>query len=203
MRQSILSFDEYNTIRSFVSAAELNGNSDINNLTTNTCYDAKGNLDRISFMSSKDNPNEFEKFNFDPDSKKYRVVRFYGNKNKTDDDISRNSHQSNGQKSTKSENPKKLGFSFINKSSNNSNSNLHSRTFVNNPNNDYNNNLNISLLRNEAGVSKNTSIENLRNLTEVKEVQERRSICEGYDSNYDNSILIETPKGKNRFLSDD
>ena len=63
--------------------------------------------------------------------------------------------------------------------------------------------MNISLLKNDSN-SRFNSVENLRILEEVKEVKERRSIYEGYDSNYDNSVFIETPRdGKRKLLLDD
>lgn len=165
------------------------------------------NLDKGSVMSYKENPNEFETFNFDRDMHKSKLGKFYGinnlNQNKNTHDDS--SQMSLGQRSLKSERSKKFGFSFLykNPSANNSNSNLNSKTFINN---NEQNNLNVSLYRNENifSKSKNASIENLRNLTEVEEVQERRDYYEGYDSNYDNSNFIETPKeGKNRLIKDD
>lgn len=212
MRENILTFDEYNTILSFGSANDLTGNNLSNNLlsqNSNSHYD-KANLDRISIMSSKDNPNEFETFNFDSDLRKYRMGKFYGSNNLKHSNINQdnisNSNISISQRSIKSERSRKFGFSFLNKNSfgNNSNPNLNSKTFINNAY-DYSSNLNVGLYKGNEN-SKNASVENLRNLAEVKEEKEkeRRTMYEGYDSNYDNTVFIETPKeGKNNLLVED
>jgi hypothetical protein len=210
VRQSILSFEEYNTTLSLGSGNDLSlsGNLNINrnNYKSTASYETKGNLnlDRFSIISSKDNPNEFEKFNFESEEKKYKIGKFYGNGstlniNKDYNDIST---KNNNQIYKINERDKKMGLSFVKNSSTiYSNFNKNSKTFINlNSNNDYYNNLNISLLRGENVNSKNTSEENVNNIiADEKET----NIYEDYDSNFDNSVLIETPKVKNRLLNDD
>ena len=123
MRESILNFDENHKLLSSNTDLSGNNNTNIDNITSNYSYDTKINLDRISVMSTKDNPNEFEKFNFDSDMKKYKMGKFYGNisqnKNISDDNLSRIS----GQRSVTSVMSKKNKFS---------NSNLNNITSANN-----------------------------------------------------------------------
>lgn len=216
MRQSILSFEEYNTTFSLGIGNDLTGNLNINRINNKSTasYETKGNqnLDRFSLISSKDNPNEFEKFNFDSEDKKYKIGKFYGNgnggyenrygngnKNTAYNDISTISIN---QVNKITERDKKTGLTFVKNSSTNiSNSNKNSKTFIN-TNNDYYNNLNISLLKGENGNSnsKNSSEGNVDNLIVG---EKETNIYEDYDSNFDNSVLIETPKVKNRLLIDD
>lgn len=208
MKESLINFDECNTIIT-------NNSQNINNNTNNTNnsqsfsvnfsssgnknLNSQTNLSRISIMSTKDNPNEFETFNFDK-TRKNKVVKFYGNYNNNSSNTNTNTIDD---KSIKSDKTKKTGFSFIDKNNISINN---SKTFINSNNNnynfnDFNNNLNVSLLAKDSYLSKNP----YPDLNE-KEGNEKKNSYEGYecDYNYDNSNLIETPRDpKIRLLSND
>lgn len=169
MEETLVSFDNlFITKKGLTSSLieEKDGDNINNNFFVNNFNEKKNNymINTNSFISTKYNPDEFETFNFNRCS-----FRTTGNKN---DNMNNNNYlvKSNGtanndlnkmqSNSKTAPNAKFLGFSFINKS--NENSNNYYKSFINLPIEDnkltnelcpeadinYNDNLNVEYLQN-------------------------------------------------------